>query len=437
VNDLLAVSAPMESRFANPHLAEIVKAAEFRPRKSVAKSILYEAVSWLVLPAVIAFFVFALVLFEFIFSSMCRPPDIALQYFIANSLVKLACGYNPILTPIYMILKVAMVAGTYNLAASVFFQSRRLARRYRLNALDDLRSDPRDPVLYLRSFATEVDANPERRSRKTYEEDFALVLNFVGPVVAIGEPTESLPILGATRIYLENDKWQESVERLISISKLVVIQAGLSEGLMWEIGTVARKVEPTKLLISLLTWQGLHDVTRRARYKQFKERVTKILTESRAGNNISLPDDVGNASFLTFGPDWKPELVEAKKWKRRFFYFSKSILMNETLRSVLKKRGVYLRRWKTNLYSTYILSVLLYPVIYRLFTLIFREIMEKQGNDSLALLIIVVSFILYSAVAFTPYFVLMYWLLAKLLMFIFHRIIGKRNEAYTSIKMNE
>jgi hypothetical protein len=292
----------------------------------------------------------------------------------------------------------------------------------------------------LRSFATEEDANPERRSRKTYEEDFALALNYVGPVVAVGEPTESLPILGATRIYLENDKWQESVERLISISRLIVIQAGLSKGLMWEIGTVARKVDPTKLLISLLTWQGLHGATRRVRYKQFKERLGKILTEAGAGSKISLPDDIGNASFLTFDSDWNPELVEAKRWKKWFFYFSKSILMNETLRPVLKKRGLNLRRWKTALYSTYIFSVFLYPFIYLLFNLIFlvaQKNMENPGDGSLALMIIAGFFILYDSVMLVTFIALLYWLLVKVVLFIFHRIVGERNEDFTSIKMYE
>ena len=90
--------------------------------------------------------------------------------------------------------------------------------RYRLSALSNLHRAPRDPFLYLRSFAMEVDANPERRSLKTDEEDLALALNHLGPVVAIGDPNEGegLPMLGATRIYFADDKWQESIERLLS-----------------------------------------------------------------------------------------------------------------------------------------------------------------------------------------------------------------------------
>jgi len=283
----------------------------------------------------------------------------------------------------------------------------------------------------------EVDANPERRSFKTDEEDLALALNHLGPVVAIGAPNEGegLPMLGATRIYFADDKWQESVERLLSISKLVVIEAGLSDGLMWEVERVVQRVEPSKLLISLLGWKELHEVTRKARYKEFKERVTQLVAES-GQSRIVLPDDIGMASFLAFTHDAKPELVTVKRWKRWLFNFAKSILMNETLRPVLKERGLYLSRWKTLLYCGYILSVLLFPLVIFLLFLPIYLLQEKAGirfEGSVVLSILGGFIFLYGLAVMVTYVSLMYWLLAKLLVLFANLIAGRRTVSVPSI----
>lgn len=103
--------------------------------------------------------------------------------------------------------------------------------------------------MYLRSFAIDMSANPDRRSLKTQEEDLALALRHIGPVVAVGEPGEKLPLLGATRIYMKHDNWQQNIESLMSMSRLVVIHAGLSDGLIWEIGTAVRVTPPSRIII--------------------------------------------------------------------------------------------------------------------------------------------------------------------------------------------
>lgn len=435
MNSANSGSLKKTSEFANDKLAEVVESAEVRPVKSLLQSALYEIGSWLVLPGVIVFFIIAMILFESTIGSICTQPDISLWYFILHSLGRVACGGN-LITPVYGVLKILMITGTFMVAASVFFKARRNAKRYRLDALGNLRKDSRDPVLYLRSFSMDVDADPERRSFKTDEEDLALALNHLGPVVAIGAPQEKegLPLLGATRIYLAEDKWQESVERLISISKLVVIQAGLSEGLIWEVGKVAQKVDPTKLLISLLGWKDLHQVTQRARYLQFKEKVSQRLAET-GNSRLVLPDDRAKGSFIVFAANGKPELVTIRRWRRWLFYFSKSLLINETLRPVLRKRGLYLRRWKTFLYCGYILSALfpalpLYPTLLLLYFLI-----EKVGlaGDSVVVTILGGLLGLYMLSLMITYLGLLYWLLAKLLAFLARLIAGRRSVSVPSI----
>ncbi len=116
-----------------------------------------------------------------------------------------------------------------------------------------LRSDPRPPVVFLRSFRM------DKRSYGTFGAQIAneMVLEqtfapTVGPFVAVGRPNECVPSLGAPRIYIkgkkkvvspEDDKsWQLVVERLLKESSLVVFSAELDdvvppEGIDWELRT--------------------------------------------------------------------------------------------------------------------------------------------------------------------------------------------------------
>ena len=224
---------------------------------------------------------------------------------------------------------------------------RRRARRNRIVAHGNLTRDARDPVLYLRPFYTDLTSEPERLDQTTDEELLASVLQDIGPVVAIGDPDEdehpdkSLPLLGASRIYLRNDDWQTNVEKLMAASQLIVIHTGTSKGLTWEVGAAARQVGPTRLLISLLSLRDLGDYKRWTRYARFKEVADLELKES-LDTEIRLPDYTGDAIFIAFDRDWTPKLINVNKWKHRFFRFSFSSLLRETLREVLKQRELRL-----------------------------------------------------------------------------------------------
>ncbi len=73
---------------------------------------------------------------------------------------------------------------------------RDLGRRFRsppFSLISQL--DPRQPILYLRSFTNEKKVSRE-------EEALSQMLSGIGPLIAIGKPGDLAPPLGATRIYL-------------------------------------------------------------------------------------------------------------------------------------------------------------------------------------------------------------------------------------------
>jgi len=105
-------------------------------------------------------------------------------------------------------------------------------------------ADRRAPVVYLRSFATEG---------RIGEDEIALsrVLGTVGPFVAIGSPRDPLPPLGASRFYLPGPDWQGFVTHLVRRARLVVVLAGQTPGLEWELKLCRAELDPLQLIIAI------------------------------------------------------------------------------------------------------------------------------------------------------------------------------------------
>jgi len=113
-------------------------------------------------------------------------------------------------------------------------------------------ADPRAPVLFLRSFEEEqiplsaakvpwflrvFDPGSEYR---TLEEMIVLNLTYVGPVVAVADPSRVEAPVGAARWRLRDDQWRRFVEEQIQAARLIVIGVAQTSGLRWEIEAVRR-----------------------------------------------------------------------------------------------------------------------------------------------------------------------------------------------------
>jgi hypothetical protein len=120
-------------------------------------------------------------------------------------------------------------------------------------------SDRRRPVLLLRSFADEsmsiaetssfVLTSGQMSSLARMEESIADQLRPFGPLIAIGKPGESLPRLGASRNYYSDAQWQAAALELMREALLIVVIAGVSPGLRWELEAIARAGHQSKLLV--------------------------------------------------------------------------------------------------------------------------------------------------------------------------------------------
>ncbi len=139
----------------------------------------------------------------------------------------------------------------------------RHARRNAMLPGNDLqRTDPRKPILYLRSFqednrskvwarATDGRIFLERFVRITLEELVTDHLWGYGPVMAIGDPAgrNKLAPLGAARDYATNTEWQRVAIASMRRASIIVAIAGKTLGLVWEIETIMKLGLGPKLVL--------------------------------------------------------------------------------------------------------------------------------------------------------------------------------------------
>jgi hypothetical protein len=232
-------------------------------------------------------------------------------------------------------------------------------RRFNAKTADEIkRQDLRPPVIYLRSFKDDQKGSMVTPmggltvifpSYVTEEEQIATAINKIGPFLAIGQPGEPildlrdiqnnasltdkqkkraeiwrrlklaaqmgplvflmprdkvLPDLGAARAYVGDDEWQNTVKDLLSQAQLVVLRAGETDNLLWEVETVARAVKPEKIIF-LLPFKNERS------YNVFRQKVSaffpKPLPERYKTTFGMLFGSV--KAILYFAPDWTPKIV--------------------------------------------------------------------------------------------------------------------------------
>jgi len=122
-----------------------------------------------------------------------------------------------------------------------------LARRFAL-----ARPNPASTyeIVFLRSFQDDglkIRARGDSRGivdrltmqhRHGYEHLLVASAQPFGPVVAIGQPGERVPPIGAFRRYYEDDAWQGAVQQMLRGAKFIVLSVGDTPSVGWEISKV-------------------------------------------------------------------------------------------------------------------------------------------------------------------------------------------------------
>lgn len=161
--------------------------------------------------------------------------------------------------------------------------------------------------------------------------------------------------------------------------------------------------------------------------------------------SIQLPESIEDASFLVFKSDWTSEPpIEVSKWRKFLYKFSISTLINETLRPVLRERGLKLKWWKTIIYLTFITWLAISLADMFLF-IVSMALMSRDGDAILILIlkkclspleeapkfmqwIIGVPLFLYWYIRPIAFWGVLCWIIPNTLMFIFNRISGRHSK---------
>jgi hypothetical protein len=170
-----------------------------------------------------------------------------------------------------------------------------------------LARDQRPPVAYLRSFVADQTASKgvTFSSWFTEEEQIARVMNKVGPLIAFGEPGESLPEIGAARLYAANDEWRQVLHRLTTNARIVILRLGTSPSLIWEFENVLRWVRPQQIVLLVPVNDSI--------YMDFRQRSRSLMPHELP----PLPSRRRRRLFrgtlqavITFDSAWTPTFVD-------------------------------------------------------------------------------------------------------------------------------
>lgn len=147
----------------------------------------------------------------------------------------------------------------------------------------------------------------------TFEQVLEFSTRKLGPLVAIGQPNTP-PVLGAYNVFV-GDEWMDVVAQLAARAQLVVLVAGSTPGLLWEVDFMLAKLSPDRCLIFVPQgthrwwWPFVAKGSRTAVWESFRHR---------AGNSfpVALPARLGGAACLAFSSDWTPMPLDPRPWPK-------------------------------------------------------------------------------------------------------------------------
>jgi len=202
-------------------------------------------------------------------------------------------------------------------------RGRRHLKGAHIHSVEDVLEKP--IVLYLRSFIDDDTFDDLSRSNrpvdpvsqmfifpKTTEQQLEDLFESVGPVVCIGDPREKLPQLGAQRMYFRDasSNWQIEARKLMRASKLILMRAGNSPGLLWELRTVFEEV-PLQRMVFLFIRR------RDSSFANFTKELEKLIQEY-SGTQFEVP-------YLEEPPlTWWQKLYKSQKIYGTIVYFDEA-----------------------------------------------------------------------------------------------------------------
>lgn len=161
--------------------------------------------------------------------------------FIASSVAAQLTPASPLPPNFLEVVGLSLVFGL-----PLVFLVRYVRRLYHARANKRPWADRRPPILLLRSFMDDrARIRPKgfiatlHRRRLRLEEVIGALVPKSNRFIAIGQPGEKIPQLGAAKVYFTEDSWRPEVLELMHQAKVIFIVVGSTPSVMWEIVQVS------------------------------------------------------------------------------------------------------------------------------------------------------------------------------------------------------
>lgn len=212
---------------------------------------------------------------------------------------------------------VAVLGGTLATVAAIAWIQRvgaALAPEDARERLEAVRQDRRAPAILLRPFGFEGQDFPPRRPLGLVEERplpveeaIALAVGDAAPILAVGRPDDRLPRGNAVRLYADAEHWQPLVRDLIGRARWLILRAGETPGVRWEVEEIIRQGRLQRCVIVLVDWEG---------YPFGMERYASFAAALAEWTGIVLPAAGWNSWLLWFDARGHPQLSGSRRpWR--------------------------------------------------------------------------------------------------------------------------
>lgn len=162
-------------------------------------------------------------------------------------------------------------------------------------------------ILYLRSFSEDRTTRKQvsLTDARSEEEILVEVLSDIAPVYAIGDPKDKKMPVGATRIYVEDSQWKETVSIMAEKAVAVVLRLGKTDSFWWEVDMVLKHIPLHKIMFIIPESKSFNNIAQLYNILlelNIKPSSLNLTTEHKSNGSIS--------SILFFDNEGKPKTSE-------------------------------------------------------------------------------------------------------------------------------
>jgi hypothetical protein len=156
--------------------------------------------------------------------------------------------------------------------------------------------------------------------RRALEDILLLEFSNYGPIVAIGDPRHKTRYFGAAREFHEGEEWRQAVVEHMRKSRAIIIALDESEGVGWELETLAREGLLEKTLFLCPARFQSRD-SNRALWRHVRERLSRGRTDDAGARDLDQGADARDPVLACWiSPDGRDCVATAQKFSYNRYY---------------------------------------------------------------------------------------------------------------------